>query len=109
MRDEPGAYPGYFSRLTADWRENGKFPSTGALSAAAVMRSCTMPDTGWNSGNAIWPDRDSRYGHGRHNRLREVNDLHPVSKKPVGERRAMAAFQLAYGECGRAEPGVFIW
>lgn len=32
--------------------------------------------------------------------LGEDNDLHPVRKKPVGERLAMAAFQEAYKEKG---------
>lgn len=99
--DEPGTYPGYFSRLTADWREKWKNPR---LPVLFVQLPCyDLYDAGhWvefremQRGLTAIPDTAMVVT----TDCGEVNDLHPVSKKPVGERLAMAAFQLAYGECG---------
>lgn len=99
--DEYERYPGYFKRLIEDWRR--KWNRAG-LPVLFVQLPCYDLEDGKNwvqfremqrkltsvPGSAMVVSMDCG----------EENDLHPVSKKPVGERLAMAAFQMAYGEDG---------
>lgn len=99
--DEYERYPGYFRRMTEGWRKKWGKPG---LPVLFVQLPCYDLEDAKNwvqfremqrkltsvSNTAMVVSIDCG----------EENDLHPVSKKPVGERLAMAAFQFVYGEKG---------
>ncbi|MCP9199064.1 beta galactosidase jelly roll domain-containing protein [Gramella sp. GC03-9] len=102
---EPGKYKAMFSDMINDWREKWdqepeNFPflfvqlanfmesqdeptdSNWARLREAQMKSLEVPATGM----AVAID------------IGEWNDIHPLNKKDVGERLALAAYKVAYGE-----------
>lgn len=102
--DRPKEYKSMFVRLIADWREKwkqGDFPflyvqlpnfmkakEEPGESAWAELRDVqlkTLNATN-NTGMAVAID------------VGEWNDLHPLNKKDIGERLALAARKVAYGE-----------
>lgn len=99
----PGEYRTLMSALIADWRKQWKQPnapflyvqlpnfmeanyspseSNWALMREAQLKTLTIPNTGM----AVAID------------LGEWNDIHPSNKKPIGERLALAAQHIAYGD-----------
>ncbi len=100
---EPLKYRKLFSTLINDWRKNwnqGDFPflfvqlpnfmeakdkpseSNWALMREAQLKTLSVPNTGM----AVAID------------IGEWNDIHPLNKKDVGSRLALAARRVAYGE-----------
>ncbi len=101
--DRPEEYPTLFPALINDWRRNwgqGDFPflfvqlpnfmeakqqpseSNWALLREAQLKTLALPNTGM----AVTID------------IGEWNDIHPLNKKDVGERLALVARKVAYGE-----------
>ncbi len=101
--DEPIKYRKIFTALIKDWRENWNqsgFPflfvqlpnfmeakdepleSNWALLREAQLKTLSVPNTGM----AVAID------------IGEWNDIHPLNKKDVGKRLALAAQKVAYGE-----------
>ena len=99
--DDDESYAGYFSKMIRDWRQKWRkdhlpvlfvqLPNYDLEDAgnwvnfrSMQQRLTAIPDT------AMIVSIDCG----------EYNDLHPVNKKTIGERLAMAAFLKAYGEMG---------
>ncbi len=101
--DRPLEYAGLFPALINDWRENwqqGNFPflfvqlpnfmeaqqqpseSNWALMREAQLKTLSLPNTGM----AVAID------------IGEWNDIHPLNKRDVGYRLALAAQKVAYNE-----------
>ena len=101
--DRPGDYFNLFSAMINDWRykwNEGNFPflfvqlpnfmeaksepseSNWALLREAQLKALSLPNTGM----AVTID------------IGEWNDIHPVDKKDVGNRLALAAEKIAYGD-----------
>jgi sialate O-acetylesterase len=110
----PEEYRGLFSAMIRDWRSKwklGDFPflyvqlhnfmepqdlpseSSWALLREAQLHSLSIPNT------AMATAVD----------LGEWNDLHPLRKRDVGYRLALAAFKTAYGDEGVVYSGPLYW
>jgi sialate O-acetylesterase len=107
---KPEEYRALFSALIRDWRgkwEEGDFPflfvqlpnfmeakpepseSNWALMREAQLQTLSLPNTGM----AVTID------------VGEWNDIHPLDKKDVGERLALAAERVAYGDTSVVSSG----
>lgn len=93
-------YPMYFYNMIKDWRQRWR--------EAVPVLFVQLPNYTLND-SANWPwfrNMQQELLHIENTAmvvtidLGEQNDLHPVKKKPVGERLAMAAFQEVYKEAG---------
>lgn len=110
--DNPKGYRQLFSTMIADWRQRwkqGEFPFL-YVQLANYMESKAEPsESNWaklreeqrrsldvpNTGMAVAID------------LGEWNDLHPLNKKDVGYRLALAAQRIAYGDSEVVHSGPF--
>jgi sialate O-acetylesterase len=99
--EDDASYPDYFSKMTGDWRK--KWGKEHLPVLFVQLPNYDMEDAGnWvnfrsmQQGLTCVPDTAMIVSID----CGEYNDLHPVNKKPIGERLAMAAFLKAYGEMG---------
>ena len=96
--DEEASYPMYFKSMITDWREQWK--------EELPVLFVQLPNYDLEDAkNWVWfRNMQQKLLKIRNTAMvvtidsGEDNDLHPVNKKPVGERLALAAFKLAYGE-----------
>lgn len=99
--DDDTSYPNYFSKMIGDWRK--KWGKEHLPVLFVQLPNYDMEDAG-NWVNFRNMQQELAHIHDTAMVVSidcgEDNDLHPVNKKTVGERLAMAAFQKAYGETG---------
>ncbi len=101
---DPAAYARYLPNLIADWRAHWGQPDLPFLIAQLpnFMDVDYLPaDSNWARMREVQLETalaDPHTGVGINIELGEWNDIHPADKKPVGERLALRAMAIAYGE-----------
>ena len=97
--DEYGVYAGYFRRMVSDWRDRWRKPELPVL--FVQLPNYDLEDAAnWVEFREVQRGLSGIPGAAMVVTIDcgEANDLHPTDKKTVGERLAMAADRIAYGD-----------